>query len=288
MIRHAIDLHVHIGPEIIPRRYTNGEHIITELSGRIGGVALKNHFFSTVPTVAAIKSTMTIVGSVVLNNFVGGLNPDAIYAASTLAKSTFIVWFPTISAKQFLDKSEWEVSPEWVDPRIPFIARMAKNIRGIQIISEKKRLTLNTIKVLTSIKKTNAILATGHISWRESKELIKSAANMGINKIIITHPIYQRINMPIAIQRELTKYGAKIEHSWSMWMIDKISIKRIVGQMITVGPENCIITSDSGQSMSPSPDLALLSFSKALLTQGISIKALEIMLVTNPKKLICQ
>ncbi|MCC6005015.1 MAG: hypothetical protein LM590_11835 [Thermofilum sp.] len=35
--------------------------------------------------------------------------------------------------------------------------------------------------------------------------LVKEVVKMGIKRIIITHPIYQLINMPVEIQKELSK-----------------------------------------------------------------------------------
>ena len=46
MITRAIDLHVHIGPEIIPRKYT-AQSLADAERGKIAGCVLKNHFYPT-------------------------------------------------------------------------------------------------------------------------------------------------------------------------------------------------------------------------------------------------
>lgn len=282
IIKQAYDLHVHMGPEVIPRKYNTPQQLIQSLSGKVAGVGLKNHFFSTIPaSILARQNNLKVIGSIVLNNFVGGLNPDAVYAASTLAKGPFIVWFPTVSAKQFLDNSIWEVAPEWVDKSKKFIARKAKNVKGMEVKNNE-----NLVEVIRSVKKANAILATGHLSWKESRILVKKAVRMGINKIIVTHPIYQRINMPLSVQKELAQSGAKIEQCWSMWKIDKIPIRVIAKQIKAIGCSNCIISSDSGQSFSPPPNVALYDFCYALLQEGIQLNDLKLMCITNPKILI--
>ena len=43
----TIDLHVHIGPEIIPRKFTLPKLLDYE-KGKLKGVGVKNHFFPTV------------------------------------------------------------------------------------------------------------------------------------------------------------------------------------------------------------------------------------------------
>ncbi len=279
IIRQSYDLHVHIGPEIIPRKYTVNS-LIQEEAGKIAGIALKNHFYATTPLIAAGKgSPPTLFGSVVLNNFIGGLNPDAVYAMSLVAKTRCIVWFPTTSASQFLKNSTWEIAPEWVNNK-KIAVRKAASISGITVTNK------NASEVLKAIKITGSVLATGHISWQESEKLIILAKKMGINRIIVTHPIYQRINMPIAVQKKLAALGAFMEQSYSMYSIDGVSMKDISRQIKMVGAKNCILTSDVGQAFSASPSAALAEFARLLVNEGITYKELRTMLITNPKILM--
>jgi hypothetical protein len=287
IIKQAVDLHYHIGPEIIPRKFNNVNELIINIKGKLGGVALKNHFYPTTPFIEEIKNKKEIklIGSIVLNNYVGGLNPEAIYAASIISKDPIIVWFPTISANNYLDKTESEIAEEWVKKK-NFKTRLSKNINGIYILNKSGNLIKKAVEVLNMIKKTSSILATGHISTNESKKLVEEATNIGINKIIVTHPIYQKINMPIEDQVYLVKKGAFIELCFSMYSIDKISISKIVYQIKKIGPINIILSSDVGQEFSPNPDIALYNFSKLLIKNGISLNMLETMLVYNPKKIL--
>ena len=138
-----------------------------------------------------------------------------------------------------------------------------------------------------AIKDVDAILATGHIPWEESRELINIAVQkFKIKKTIITHPIYQKINMPLEVQKELAKTGALIEHCFSMYSIDKIPIAKIAEQIKYVGAENCILSSDVGQSFSKSPSEALLEFISLLSQNNVTEKELVTMLVDNPNKII--
>ena len=114
-----IDLHVHIGPEILPRKYTVQTLVIAE-QGKIAGMALKSHFYPTIPQIKSVADTkgLILVGSITLNNYIWGLNADAIYASATLSSLPLIVWFPTINAQQFVNTSRYEIPPEWVkDPK---------------------------------------------------------------------------------------------------------------------------------------------------------------------------
>src|SRR3989344_3964404 len=178
IIKQAIDVHVHIGPEIIPRKYTVESLVDTE-RGKIAGMILKNHFYPTMPFVTSntTKTNIKLYGGVVLNNAIGGLNEEAVYASALLSDKPLMVWFPTINAKQFLDNSTYEIAPEWVRQK-NFRARNAKGIRPVPVM-RNSRITNDVKKVLQMIKKVDAVLATGHISWKESVVLIAAAQQIG-------------------------------------------------------------------------------------------------------------
>ncbi|MFA6072895.1 MAG: DUF6282 family protein [Candidatus Woesearchaeota archaeon] len=283
-----IDLHVHIGPEVLPRKYTVNK-IINKQKGKIRGMALKNHFYPTLPLIESEEtrdeSDLILLGSVTLNNYIGGLNPDAIYASAKLSKRPIIVWFPTINADNFLKRSKYEIPPEWVGGN--FKSRLSDEIKGINIMDDKMNLIEDAKKVLKAIKDNNCILATGHVSSEEARILVIEANKLGIKKIIVTHPIYQQIDMPIEIQKELASYdGVYIEQNYAMYAIDKIPIERIVQQINAIGAEKCILSSDVGQINSPSPSEALEEFTELLEVQGISVEDLRTMGEINPRKLI--
>ncbi len=281
-VRKFIDLHVHIGPEPIPRKFTL-QSLLAEESGKIAGFALKNHFYPTPPIVRTVEvpDSVDVIGSIVLNNYVGGLNPEAIRAAAELSEKPIIVWFPTINARNFLMKSEYEVRPEWSEGRT--IPRLSKDVKCVNVCTGKK-LSGAAKTVLAAIADNGCTLATGHLSCSETELLVEEAIDLGIERIILTHPLYPLIDMPIDLQRRLTKAkGIYVEHSYSMYLIDGISIGKIAESIIRVGPSKCILTSDMGQVGNPSPSVALADFSRLLLGEGISSSAIRLMGITNPR-----
>jgi Family of unknown function (DUF6282) len=289
IIKQAIDLHVHVGPEIIPRKYTVPELYEAE-KDNLRGVAVKNHFFATTPmnnkTTLGCRE-LIIVNSVTLNKYNGGLNSDIIRASSDLNRYPIIVWLPTLHTQKFIESNEYEIPQEWIgESKIQL--KKSTDIGIVELFDNTGELNGRFIKVLEEIKKCGAILATGHVSWEEIFKIVKFAKeNIGINKIILTHPIYQKINMPIEVQKELTQYdGVFVEQCFSMLSIDKIPAQVIADQIKAVGANNCIVSSDVGQSYSPSPAEALLIFCQKLYNCGITLEELETMLVTNPNNLI--
>src|SRR3989344_9618510 len=101
IISGSVDLHVHVGPDIIPRKFDVGGLVSLE-SRKISAICAKSHFFPILPRK---EEKIEIVGSVTLNRFVGGLNPDIVEIVASMSKSPIIVWFPTINAENYLNKS---------------------------------------------------------------------------------------------------------------------------------------------------------------------------------------
>lgn len=285
IIQQTIDIHLHIGPEIIPRKYTV-EKLIAEEQGNISGFVLKNHFYPTMPFIKEVEqtSTLSLFGAIVLNNAVGGLNPEAIYATRLLTDKPFVVWFPTINADNFLRKNTYEIAPEWIKGSNVTV-RKSQEVISVYV-TQKGILTKEAEAILWAIKNYQAILATGHIAWEESMLLVNKALALGIKNIVITHPIYQSINMPITLQKTLAKQGCFIEIPYSMYAIDGIPLGKIVKQIQIIGSQYIILSSDVGQLFSPSPSKALYFFASTLMKYGITLKQLEEMLVNNPRRLL--
>jgi len=287
LLQQAIDLHVHIGLEIIPRKFTLGELLKTE-KDKLRGIAVKNHFFPTIAmnSKKTLKNEMPfVINSVTLNNYLGGFNCDIIRASAELSIRPIIVWFPTLQTDCFLKGRRFEIPQEWIDSslRRSIKLKSSKDIKKLTVLDKKNNLKKEVIKVLKIIKQYKAILATGHLSWQESRKLVRYATKIGIKKNIITHPIYRRINMPIKIQKELADLGGYIEHCFTMYSIDKIPIKEIVRQIKEVGAKKCILSSDVGQTFSPGPSEALTEFIYLFKREGITDKEIKTMLVNNPE-----
>lgn len=285
IVKQAIDLHLHIGPEIIPRRYTAAS-LAQQEKGRLSGAVLKNHFVSTISAAYEFsKPQLELYGGIVLNQSVGGLNSDAIRAAAQLSDKPIVVWLPTISASNFLNQSDYEIPPEWVNnPK--FQARPAASIQGISLLNSDGALTVQATEVLRTVKDCGAVLATGHISAAETMAVATFAKQIGIRSVIITHPIYQRTKLTISQQKQVARLGCFLEQCFSMISIDNIDITEMTKQIQAIGPGSIVLSSDVGQLFSPSPSQALQQFAKLLVEQGIPLQWIRTMLVTNPRQVL--
>src|SRR5436309_2140268 len=85
LVRGAYDLHVHINPDVIHRRIDDLAlaHRFAELG--LAGFVLKSHYVPTAERAAVVRGAVpgvNVLGSIVLNNAVGGLNPLAVEIAA--------------------------------------------------------------------------------------------------------------------------------------------------------------------------------------------------------------
>jgi hypothetical protein len=107
-----VDTHYHVGPEFLDRRYDLCSLAEAARSCQ-ATLVLKNHTYSTTPLAALARATFGVrfLGSIVLNRFVGGLNPDAISGAKSGNRAQvnapandppFVVYLPTVHAAAHL------------------------------------------------------------------------------------------------------------------------------------------------------------------------------------------
>lgn len=285
IVRNAYDLHVHVGPEIIPRKYT-AQSLAEAERGNLAGAVLKNHFY---PTAAMFDRKDTkgveLFGSIVLNNSVGGMNSEAVYAAFLVSRRPLIVWFPTINSEQFLKSNKYEIAPEWVKDKALKL-KAAKDVKPV-LVTKNGKLLPETKQVIEMIAVVKGVLATGHIAAAESMLVARYARSLHV-PVIVTHPIYQHVDMTIVQQKALAVIGCYLEQPYSMYSMDGIAIAKIAQQIKAVGPVSVIMSSDVGQIFSPPPSQALAEFAELLIEEGIAIKDVETMLVKNPKKLLRQ
>ncbi|MGH3049676.1 MAG: DUF6282 family protein, partial [Gaiellaceae bacterium] len=95
----AIDLHVHCAPSFF-ERWGDGLDVLraSEAAG-MRAVLLKAHEGATYDGAAVLdrlSASVRVLGGIVLNRYVGGVNPAAVEAALRLGGRC--IWFPTMDA----------------------------------------------------------------------------------------------------------------------------------------------------------------------------------------------
>jgi hypothetical protein len=293
--RPILDLHVHVGPELLKRRYTVSS-LAAEAEREGFGFVAKNHFQPTTAWTAMLRSrcSVPVIGSVALNHGVGGIGPEGIRAALSGCKSDpgqedpdpgrFIVWMPTIHAEAHLAYFRrqdinvlWGCSPTY--PR----TYPAGGGLGVLDPEDPRRLHPAAQEVLRAIAERDLVLATGHLSATETGLLVREACRTGLNRIIVTHPLFQVTAMPLDRQVELGRSpGVFVELAYVNLAIDHLPIHSYVEVIRAVGPEHVILSTDLGQVDHEPVGEGWRKFYGLLRRHGVSDEEFVQMAVVNP------
>jgi hypothetical protein len=272
VLKDVIDIHIHAAPDVFPRRLDEIEVVRQARSVGMGGVLLKSHHALTSDRawlISKIESGIGVYGALVLNYpSAGGLNAEAVDTAIKLGARE--IFMPTVSAANHLQH-------EGKDPA-----------KGIKATTSKGELRPEVFPILDLVAKADVILATGHLSVSESEVLIDEASQKGVKKILVTHPEWRLIAMPVEVQRRLVEKGAIMEHCLyaTTQLGGSLNPEEIAKQIKSVGAENCIMSTDFGQKVNPLPIDGMVSYIELMRKHGISSEAIDVMTKENPKKIL--
>src|SRR5690242_21418154 len=99
LVRGAFDLHVHVDPDVIPRRIDDVSLARRFAEVGLAGFCLKSHYTSTAErarVVSGVVPEVRVLGAIALNRAVGGVNPLAVEIAAR--EGARIVWLPTVDS----------------------------------------------------------------------------------------------------------------------------------------------------------------------------------------------
>jgi predicted TIM-barrel fold metal-dependent hydrolase len=281
MLRGAIDFHIHTGPDIYPRLLNDIEVARQAKRAGMKAILIKSHATITGDRaqIAQTVAGFPVFGGVALNWHVGGLNKYAVECAAKLGARQ--VWMPTTHASHYL---------KYVDHVPMFAKSMPKDIKGISILKEDGTAVPELGPILEIIAQNGLILATGHLSPVEGLALIREAKNAGVEKIVVTHPAATFVNYSTDQMREALSLGATyLEHVFNdctPQVANPIPPSALGDAIKAVGPEHCIMSTDSGQVVNPPPVKVMTWYIREMLEYGFSAKSIRAMTVTNPARIL--
>ena len=288
-IRGAYDLQVHVAPDIIARRIDDLGLAKEFLSQGLKGFVLKSHYMSTAErakVVTAAVPGIAAYGAITLNHSVGGLNPVAVDIAGRSGAK--IVWFPTVDAE-----NETAGLPTGGNKKLPFWAEIQREISAMGIspprmtvLDDKGQLTQATRSCIELIAKHDMILATGHLGRKEIFALVKTAREMKVRKVLVTHAEFPSQNLTAEEQVELAGAGATIEHCFTTMHTGKAPWTTVMDSIRKVGPERCLLSTDLGQTINPPVAEGFAMFAQTLLDGGFTVEQIRTMAVTNSARLV--
>ena len=288
-IHGGYDLQVHVAPDVIERRIDDLDLAKEFLARGLKGFVLKSHYFPTAERAKVVGKAVPGIqayGAIVLNHAIGGLNPIAVELAGR--SGCRIVWMPTVDAA-----NETAGRPDGTKKHLPFWAKIQLELAAtgispppITVIDADGALTGAARTCLELIAKHDMILATGHLGRREILALVRTAKEIGLRRVMVTHAEFPSQSLSAQEQLELADLGAMIEHCFTTMHTGKASWDRVFESIRAVGPSRCILSTDLGQTINPPVSEGFAMFAETLLHAGFSMDEVRAMAVTNPSNLI--
>ena len=284
LLEGAVDTHVHSSPDLVARKLDDFDLARQARERGMAGLVLKNHFFTTTLRARLVSSQVpgiAVVASIVLNQSMGGINPWAVEAAGRGGAK--VVWMPTAhSENQLKHESAPGVAPH------PAALRLPGYETAVQVFNADGTLTANTEAVLEIIRDRGMVLATGYLTPEEVDRLTARAVEMGIRKIVSTHPDLPSISMPVELQKRLAERGIYFERTFNVTSprYDTLSVAGLAARIRDVGPASTIMATDNGQPDSPYPVEGLEQYAQGMLENGFSAAEVRQMISEHARGLL--
>lgn len=272
ILRGAIDIHAHTGPDTYNRQWDAFEIAERAQFHGLRAIVLKSHWTETA-AMAQLAQTralspngppLEVFGGIALNVSVGGINPMAVRVFAEMSGGRAkVLWLPT-------HDSEHEV-------------RVLGQQRPYVIVSQDGVLLPQMLEVLDLVAQYHLTLATGHVSPAEMLQIVAAARARGITRIIITHPgLGPQFTDPTLEQLQGVVGGGAFAEIVASELFAPTLRADTVAMIRTLGPANCIVSTDSGLVGTPYHTDALVMAANILREAGFTEAELDLMFRRNP------
>lgn len=263
----VIDLHVHAGPDVRPRKMRALELAQAARSAGMRGFLFKNHHVPTVVSAAVLREAvpgLEVFGGLVLNESVGGFNPFAVEAAVKMGAAE--IWLPTLDATH---QRAFRGHPN----------------SGLCVLDEEGNLFDSVQEILGLVAGSECILGLGHLSFREMGAVIQAGRTLGMRKMLVNHPEINFLALSTAMQRELAGPGVYFERCYvrDHSSIDWNGLAKVIRD---VGVETTVLATDLGQPDNLDPVTGMQEMLHQLAERGFTREELKIMACQNPAILL--
>src|SRR6476469_7592763 len=170
LLRGAFDTHIHVAPDVVPRRIDDISLARRFAELGLAGFQLKSHYTSTAERASVVRAAVPgveVLGSLTLNRAVGGMNPLAVEIAAREGART--VWLPTVDSVNESHEREAPRGakvPVWVKLQLE-LREQGLEIPPVPVVDQTGEILPATRTVLEMIARHQMVLATGHLSRDE-------------------------------------------------------------------------------------------------------------------------
>lgn len=285
-LQDVVDIHVHAGPELFQRVGDAIQLARSASEAGMAGIVLKSHNEPTTTAAYYVEKAVPSIrvwGGLVLNEFVGGINPTAV--ASAIQHGARIVWGPTLHARHHI---------EHLGDRMFGVGHMTlgeslTSSTGVSWVRDGK-LSSESLEVVELAADAGITVATGHADHTEIRLLAEACREAGA-RCLVTHGFF--LGQGVDFLAEMADAGALIEISASLSFPFEhyifrnhgggMRLESVAELVAKVGANKIVISSDCGQLHNAAPTEGLRSFLYGLKAAGISEEEIDITTRRTPR-----
>jgi Family of unknown function (DUF6282) len=287
LLQGAFDTHIHISPDVVPRIVDDVTLARRFAELGMAGFLLKSHYNSTAErasVVSAVVPEVKVLGAIVLNRAVGGMNPLAVEVAGREGART--VWLPTVDAVNESHEREAPRGakvPVWVKLQLE-LREQGIEIEPVPVVDADGGVLPETRAVLARIAHHGMVLATGHLARDEIFAVVDAALHEGVEQIVITHPEFPAQNLALHDQRALADRGALLERCFTTPHTGKIAWADWIENIRDIGARHSVLSTDLGQVFNPPVEDGMATMVDRLLEAGFDDQEVHVMAVSNTRR----
>lgn len=289
LLRGAIDSHVHCAPHINPRTVTVFDAVRQAAAAGLAGLGIMDVFANTSGLASLAMRELghlgvEVFGGIILEPYVGGIDPRVVRNALAMgydpAGGARFVSLPCHHTR-FVAMSE---------------RRSADYVAACFHLPHEAPIPDSLKEIFDLVAASGAVLNTGHVAGVEAVRLAEEARSAGIEKVLCPASYFSTEEA-----HAIAHCGAFLEFSFfvlshatavGQTMIDAerhrfppVSLESVAEKIAAVGPERCVLSSDSGSYVLPPPTEAFREFLIMIQSCGFDDDAIRIMTARNPEHL---
>ena len=279
----VLDMHTHTHPDVFGRNIDDIDLANLAKARGMRGFVLKNHVSETASRAALTMKAVPgieVFGGIVLNNAVGGINPNAVeWMHRFYGSRGKVVWLPTFES----------------DKHVKTFGK--PDAKGI-VVAPGGKVTPEMEAVLKIIARENLLLATGHVHPEEVIAVVKRGKELGVKNMLITHGLTTVPGLSMAQAKEVVAMGAVIEVCFLQFQAgpgaplpfllhwQNVGAKQIAQAIKEFGAGGIVVSSDLGQSSNMVHPDGIEAAIGAMKREGISDADIDTMMRKTPARLL--
>ena len=288
VLRNAIDMHVHCGPDT-GRCYGDSVEIATiAREAGMRGTLFIDHLTQTVHKATITNELVTdfeCYGAAVMNLPNGGLSPRS--AAFFVQLGAKAICLPTIDSAYTWLKADHGNYAAIDATRYAF----GLNYRKLTLLTEgmyNGEIRGDVKQIVDLVASADIVLISGHHTPPETTRLLEYAKSIGFKGVVISNVNAFLDDFTPDVLDRFVELGAILEVSNGVLLPlhGRQHPREVVKIVEQIGADHVVLVSDAGQLENPSPAEALRSFCHILMKEGITSNEIRTMIVDNPARLL--